>query len=110
MKIAFRKHKYSWFVVFCSLGIFAIVACNIYLLCCGRCVVSDFLRIPPMGWFIIAANLVAGLILVAVKRRGDKQKSDDVCSVCHIALRDNWVYCPNCGHDAAHRLQSASTL
>jgi predicted RNA-binding Zn-ribbon protein involved in translation (DUF1610 family) len=63
-----------------------------------------------MGWFIIAANLVAGLVLVVVKRRGHDKKADNVCAACHIVMRENWVYCPNCGQDAAHRLQSPSTL
>jgi hypothetical protein len=110
MKIQFRKYKYSWFLVFCSLGVLAIIACNISLLCIGGCVVSDFLRIPPMGWLIIAANLVAGMILLGVKRRNAKRTNGDTCSSCHIMLRENWIYCPNCGQDAGHELHSSSTL
>ena len=92
-----RKLKYSWFAVLCAVGIFAIVACNLYMLCCGQCVVNDFLRVPLMGWVIIAANVVAGVVLIVVKKRKSVQKREGVCSACEVALRDAWCYCPNCG-------------
>ncbi len=101
MKIQFRQFKYSWFAAFCFLGVAAIIACNVYLLCCGRCVVNDFLRIPPIGWFIIAANLIAGMILFSIKKRKKNRQPDDVCTSCYVSLRDDWVYCPNCGQDVA---------
>ena len=99
MKIAFRKYKYSWFVVFCSAAILAIVACNLWLLCCGRCVINDYMHIPPIGWMLLVANLVAGLLLFAVKRRNRKNPDGTFSCGCRIALRDTWLYCPNCGGD-----------
>lgn len=100
------QNRYPWFVIFCFLGVFAIIGCNIYMLCCGRCVVNDFFKIPVMGWFVIAANLIAVLILIAVKKRRENIHRDDVCSVCCISLRETWIYCPNCGRHVAHGLQS----
>lgn len=97
MKIEFRKYKYSWFVIFCSAAILAIVVCNIWLLCCGRCVINDYLHIPPIGWGLVVANLVAGFILFFVKRRNNTKPDENFCSGCQIDLRDNWAYCPNCG-------------
>jgi hypothetical protein len=99
MKIEFRKYKYSWFVVFCSAAILAIVACNVWLLCCGRCVINDYLHIPPIGWGLVAANLVAGIILYLVKRRNNTKPGGGGCGGCRTGMRDIWVYCPNCGDE-----------
>lgn len=98
VKAAFKAYRYSWFVVFCLAAILAIVLCNLWLLCCGHCVVGDFLRIPAIGWVVIAANLAAGLVLLAVKRRGGRTPDGHTCGVCHAVRRDIWVYCPNCGN------------
>ena len=97
MRIEFRKYKCSWFLAFSLAAILAIVACNIWVLCCGRCVLNDYLRIPTIGWMLIVANLVAGLIFFAVKRRNGTKSGGGACCDCHIVLRDTWVYCPNCG-------------
>ena len=102
MKIALRDYRYSWFVIFCLVAILAIVTCNLWLLCCGRCVPGDFLRIPGAGWVIIVANLAAGLVFLAVKLRGGKKSGDGSCGICNTALRDTWVYCPKCGHEHHH--------
>ncbi len=93
-----EKYRISWFVGFCLAGILAIVVCNVCLLYFGHCVVSDFLRIPPVGWFIIAANLVAGAVLAMIRQRGG-QRPGNHCSGCDVELREGWVYCPNCGED-----------
>jgi hypothetical protein len=97
VKLAFRKYQYSWFVVFCLAAILAIVACNVWLLCCGRCVINDFLRIPPIGWVIITANLAAGIVLIVLRNRKTSHPDVNCCSSCHTALRDNWPFCPACG-------------
>lgn len=99
MKIAFRKYKYSWFVVFCLTAILVILACNVWLLCCGRCVINDYLHIPPIGWLLIGANLVAGTILLLVKRLNHPKPDGNFCCGCRIGLRDSWAYCPNCGSE-----------
>jgi hypothetical protein len=99
MKIGFRKHRYSWFAVFCSAAILAILACNLWLLCCGRCVINDYLHIPPIGWGLIAANLIAGMTLFLIKRRNNIKPDNDACGSCRTGLRDTWVYCPNCGSE-----------
>jgi Mn2+/Fe2+ NRAMP family transporter len=100
--LAFRKFRYSWFVVFCLAAILVIVACNIWQLCCGRCVLNDFLRVPPIGWVLIIANLVAGMVLILVKRRSRRNSAADMCGSCHASLRDTWVYCPNCGIERSY--------
>jgi hypothetical protein len=97
MKITFKKYKFSWFVVFCLTAIAAIIACNLWSLFHGHCVVNDFLRIPPIGWVLILSNIVAGLILYVVKHRKETKRSGDFCVICHTGLRDVWVYCPHCG-------------
>ena len=100
MKKIFRKYRISWFVGFCLTGILAIVVCNLCLLYFGHCVVNDFLAIAPIGWFIIAANLVAAAALAMIKRVGGQRHTTNHCSRCNIGLRDVWVYCPNCGEGA----------
>jgi len=95
--MAFRKYHLSWFVVFCLAAILVILACNAWQICCGRCVLSDFLHIPPIGWALIIANLVAGLVFSTVKCRDSKNTATDRCSACDTTLRDTWIYCPNCG-------------
>ena len=97
MRLAFIKYKYSWFACFCLAAILAIVACNAWLLCCGRCVINDFLRIPPIGWVVIAANLAAGIVLFLLRSRKKTTTDANCCNSCHSALRDNWPYCPACG-------------
>jgi hypothetical protein len=97
MKIRFRKHKCSWFLAFSLAAILAIVACNVWLFCCGRCSLNDYLQIPTIGWMLISANLVAGLVLFVVKRRNQTKPGGDFCCDCCIVLRGTWVYCPNCG-------------
>jgi hypothetical protein len=99
VKISFKEIRVSWFVVFCLAAILAILACNTWLLCCGHCVLSDFLRIPTIGWAIILANLAAGVVLFAVKRRSDKKTERCFCCACQTSLRDSWVYCPICGSE-----------
>lgn len=99
MKSAIREYKYSWFVVFCVAAIVAILACNLWLLCWGHCVINDFLRIPPIGLALIVANLLAGLIFVVIKRRNKTKLSGSLCSSCHSSLRDTWLFCPNCGEE-----------
>jgi hypothetical protein len=99
----FRKYRISWFVGSCLAGILAIVVCNLCLLYFGHCVVNDFLAIPPIGWFIIAANLVAAAALAMIKRGGGQKYATNHCPRCNIGLRDGWVYCPNCGKDATSR-------
>jgi hypothetical protein len=102
MKIRFRKHKCSWFFVFLLASILAIVACNAWQFCCGGCSLSDYLRIPTIGWVLIAANLFAGLILFGVRRVNCKKLGEDFCCECRIHLRDTWLYCPNCGGERSH--------
>jgi len=104
MKKFLRAYRISWFVGFCLAGILAIVACNLCLLYFGHCVVNDFLAIPPIGWFIIAANLVAGAALAMIKRRGGQKFATNQCSRCSIGLLDTWAYCPNCGEDVTCRM------
>jgi len=100
--MAFRKYHLSWFVVFCLAAILVILACNAWQLCCGHCVLGDFLRIPPIGWALIIANLIAGLVLVVVKRHDGKKNAADRCPACNTALRDTWIYCPRCGEERRH--------
>jgi hypothetical protein len=103
MKKILHKYRISWFVGFCLAGILAIVVCNLCLLYFGHCVVNDFLAIPPIGWFMIAANLVAGAALAMIKRGDGQRHASNHCCRCNIGLRDGWVYCPNCGEDATCR-------
>lgn len=93
-----EKCKYSPFIAFCLVAIAMIVACNIWSLCMGHCVINDFLRIPLMGWAIILANLVAALIFFLIKRRNKVKTDGSHCASCHSGLQDSWVYCPNCGN------------
>lgn len=102
MKTSFRKLKYSWFVVFCLTAILLIIACNLWLLFNGHCVVNDFLRIPSIGWMLILANIVAGLILYLIKHLKGKKADGTLCMICHAGLRDIWIYCPNCGEERCH--------
>lgn len=97
VKAVFRKHRYSWFAIFCLAAALAIVVCNLWLLCCGQWVLNDYLRIPALGWTILVANLVAGLVLVAVRGRRKTAPAGGCCENCRIGLREEWVYCPNCG-------------
>jgi len=99
MKKLLQNCKYSWFLIFCLAIILVIVACNFWLLCFDRYVLSDYLKIPVIGWLLIIANLVAGLILFSVKRRNDTSFGGLFCRGCQAVLRDTWVYCPNCGGD-----------
>lgn len=99
MKTLFRKYKSSWFVVCCLLAIVAIMACNLWSLYWGHCAINDFLRIPPIGWLLIATNLVAGLVLFTVKNRKHTRQDESLCTACHTRLRELWVYCPNCGDE-----------
>ena len=97
MNILFNKYKGSWFVVGCLVAIVAIIACNLWLLCWGHCVINDFLRIHPIGWLLIGANLVAGLVFFVIKNRKNTKHDESLCAACHTRLRELWVYCPKCG-------------
>jgi hypothetical protein len=97
-----QKYRFSGFVMLCLAGIAVIVVCNAYLLCCGRCAVADFYRVPPIGWLLILANLVAGIILYTVKRRRVRPTDADACLFCQINLHDSWLYCPRCGREIIH--------
>ena len=106
MRKFFGKYKISWFVGFCLAGILAIVVCNLCLLYFGHCAINDFLAIPPIGWFIISANLVAGAALAMIKRGSGQKCATNHCPRCNTGLRDAWVYCPNCGEEATCRTAS----
>ena len=99
MKISFQKGSNSWFIVCCLVAIAAIVACNLWYLYWGHCVINDFLRIPPIGWVLIGANLVAALFFFSIKNRNRTKHDDSLCVSCHTRLRELWVYCPNCGNE-----------
>ena len=99
MKNLFRKFKYSPFIVFCLVAIASIVACNLWSLYWGHCVLNDFLRIPLMGWGVIAANLVAALVYILIKRHNNMKHDDIHCISCRSGLQSSWVYCPNCGEE-----------
>ena len=99
MKMSFVTQKYSWFIVCCLAAIVLIVACNLWSLYWGHCVINDFLRIPPMGWALIGANLVAGVAFFTIKNCKHTKHVGFFCSSCHVGLRDVWVYCPNCGNE-----------
>jgi hypothetical protein len=99
MRILFRKYKYSWFIICCIAAIMAILACNLWSLYWGHCVINDFLRVPLIGWALIGANLVAGIVFFSVKCRKHTKHEGSFCALCHVGLRDAWVYCPNCGNE-----------
>ena len=103
MKDFLKKHSHSWFVYACLAAIAAILACNLWSLWIGDCVIHDFLRIPTIGWFLIFANVVAGLTLYFVKHR-NHPTDDRICVSCQTNLRDNWEYCPNCGDECSQGL------
>ena len=97
MKNLFGSYKYSPFIVFCLVAIASIVACNLWSLYWGHCVLNDFLRIPLMGWGVIGANLVAALVYFLIKRQSITKNNDIHCISCQSGLQGSWVYCPNCG-------------
>lgn len=97
MKSASGKYKYCWFLAFCAVTALVIVSCNLWLLCCGRCVLDDYLSVPPIGWALIAANLLAAGVLLAIKRRSSGRQLEISCGLCHADLRKKWSYCPRCG-------------
>ena len=99
MKNLFGKYKYSPFIVFCLVAIASIVACNLWSLYWGHCVLNDFLRIPLMGWGVIGANLVAVLVYFLIKRHNTMKHDDIHCVSCRSGLQSSWVYCPNCGDE-----------
>lgn len=99
MKTLFGQFKFSWFIAFCLAAIMAIVACNLWSLYWGHCVLMDFLRIPAIGWALIGANLVAGVTLLTIKRSNRKKHEEAMCGSCHTGLQDTWAYCPNCGDE-----------
>lgn len=110
MRDFFEKHSNSWFVFFCLAAIAAILACNLWSLWVGQCAIHDFLRIPLIGWVLILANVIAGMILYFVKHRNRLKFDGSFCPECRTNLRDQWGYCPNCGSDITQSLHSRSTL
>ena len=112
MKSLFGKCKYSPFIVFCLVAIASIVVCNLWSLYWGHCVLSDFLRIPTMGWGLIGANLIAALIYFLIKRHKAMKEDSFHCIACNAGLQSSWAYCPNCGieHQADGQAQTVSTL
>ena len=109
MKAFFRKYSSSWFVFGSLAAIAAIIGCNLWYLLNGHCAVHDFLRIPAIGWVLIAANVVAALILYFVKHRNRKNVDGHCCAKCQTDLREAWEYCPNCGGVVEQRLHSSPT-
>jgi hypothetical protein len=97
MKNRRHKNNISWFVVFCIAVLLVIIVCNVWSLVNGHCTVGDFLCVPPIGWVLIVANILAGMILYIIKHRKRTESGENFCSACHIDLRDMWTYCPNCG-------------
>lgn len=97
-----HNFKFSWFIVFCLVAIAGIVACNLWSLYWGHCVLHDFLRIPAIGWALIGANLLAIMIFLMIKRGGKPGHDSCLCNSCRSALRDIWVYCPHCGDEQTH--------
>jgi len=57
------------------------------------------LRVPPIGWGLIVANLVAALVFFIVKNRKKMEHDVSLCGACHTRLIELWVYCPNCGNE-----------
>jgi len=98
MKRLLNKIGSSWFVITCLVAIAAIIACNLWSLMNGHCAIHDFLHIPMIGWALILANVIAGMILYIVKHRTRKNSDESYCDDCLTDLRENWQYCPNCGH------------
>lgn len=77
----------SFFAVFCY---------NTWSLCCGRCTAATFLNPGPFGLLLLALNLLAFVILVALKLRRRRFLSRQRC-LCGAPLGPQWSYCPVCG-------------
>lgn len=105
-----KKYCSSWFVLFCLAAIAAILVCNLWSLFVGACVIHDYLRIPAIGWVLILTNVIAGLVLYLVKHRNKSKPQGSYCAVCHVNLRENWEYCPNCGDKVVNELHSTLSL
>lgn len=101
MKDFFRKYAHSWFVLASLAAIAAIIACNIWYLLHGHCAAHDYLRVPMIGWALIIANIVAGMVLYCVKHRNRSKPDGTFCPSCYTDLRESWGFCPNCGEQRA---------
>lgn len=105
-----KTSSHCWFVLACLAAIAGIVACNLWSLLVGDCVIHDFLRIPTIGWWLILANVAAGLILYFVRRGNRSTLDKHFCTKCCTDLRDKWGYCPNCGSEVTRSLHSRIVL
>lgn len=97
MKAYLFRHKFSWFAICATLTVVVVLACNLWTLCCGQCVIEVFMRISIVGWLLIGANLAALAALVGVRRHRVTSREEGCCRSCGVVLRDDWHFCPDCG-------------
>ncbi len=73
-----------------------IVGYNYWSYRCGYCTISSLLSLSAPAVLLIFLNLMACVVLLAVKLRARQQLQRQRCN-CGAALRSIWLFCPTCG-------------
>ncbi|HEY5673144.1 MAG TPA: hypothetical protein VIR78_05530 [Malonomonas sp.] len=73
-----------------------IVGYNYWSYRCGYCTISSLLSLSAPAILLIVLNVIACLVLLAVKLRSRQQLQRQRCN-CGKTLRNTWQYCPDCG-------------
>ncbi|TYO98254.1 hypothetical protein EDC39_10749 [Geothermobacter ehrlichii] len=76
----------------------SVLAYNTWSVCCGACSYQDLITPGPAGWILLAANLVAGLVLVILVRVNHVKFLEESCR-CGQRLQKRWSFCPRCGKE-----------
>lgn len=91
-----EKQKKKMLYGFVLLLLTTIVGYNIWSFDYGYCTVRSLMSISFPAILLIVGIVFAVAWLMTMKSRGTRMLSQNRC-VCGAELRDQWLYCPDCG-------------
>ncbi len=84
-------------ILLVSLLFLSVIGYNLWSYSCGYCTLASLLRLSTPAILLITCNLLAGVMLLVIRRRNRQQELRSHCA-CGEILRSSWQFCPNCGH------------
>lgn len=74
----------------------AVFGYNVWAYSCGHCTLQTLYSFGPFGSLLFGLTAVAGLSLLWLRRRRQREGAARSCP-CGATRHRDWVFCPHCG-------------